>query len=223
MNLSELSELTAVSPIDGRYGSKTADLRTYFSEFGLIYFRVMVELRWFEYLAAQPEITELPPLGSAESEFLASILTDFSLADAQTVKNFEKTTNHDVKAVEYFIKQKFAESGLRALNEKIEFVHFACTSEDINNLSHGLMLSGGRDKVLLPLMREVNAELRLHARSYRADAMLARTHGQAASPTTMGKEFANVVHRLERQIDTISSSPLLGKINGAVGNFNAHT
>lgn len=221
--LSELSALTAVSPIDGRYGSKTADLRSYFSEFGLIYFRVKVELRWFAYLAAQPEILELPELGATESAFLESILTDFSLADAQIVKDFEKTTNHDVKAVEYFIKQKFAESGLQALNEKVEFVHFACTSEDINNLSHGLMLSGGRDKVLLPLMRQVSAELRTHAKSYRADAMLARTHGQAASPTTMGKEFANVIHRLERQIETISTSPLLGKINGAVGNFNAHT
>ncbi|MFT7246888.1 MAG: adenylosuccinate lyase [Candidatus Azotimanducaceae bacterium] len=221
--LSALSALTAVSPIDGRYGGKTADLRAYFSEFGLIYFRVMVELRWFEYLAAQPAIHELPELSTAESAFLESILTHFSLADAQIVKDFEKTTNHDVKAVEYFIKQKFAESGLQVLNEKVEFVHFACTSEDINNLSHGLMLSGGRDKVLLPLMRQVSAELRTHAKAYRADAMLARTHGQAASPTTMGKEFANVIHRLERQIETISTSLVLGKINGAVGNFNAHT
>jgi len=218
----KLSELTAVSPIDGRYAGKTAELRGYFSEYGLIYFRVMVELRWFEYLAAHPGIAELPPLGHEERLFLSRILTDFDVSDAQTVKDFEKTTNHDVKAVEYFIKQKFTESGLDGLINKLEFVHFACTSEDINNLSHGLMLNRAREEVLMPMMTSLSKTLRSHARDYRADAMLARTHGQPASPTTMGKEFANVVHRLERQIESIAASPILGKINGAVGNFNAH-
>lgn len=218
----ELSELTAVSPIDGRYASKTAELRGYFSEYGLIYFRVMVELRWFAYLAAHPGIPELPPLGQEETLFLKAILKDFDSSDAQIVKDFEKTTNHDVKAVEYFIKQKFTESGLDGLSSKLEFVHFACTSEDINNLSHGLMLDRGRKEVLLPMMTSLTQALRVHAKDYRADAMLARTHGQPASPTTMGKEFANVVHRLERQFDSITVSPILGKINGAVGNFNAH-
>jgi adenylosuccinate lyase len=218
----ELSELTAVSPIDGRYASKTAELREYFSEYGLIYFRVMVELRWFAYLASYPGIPELPPLSQEESLYLSGILKDFDSSDAQIVKDFEKTTNHDVKAVEYYIKQKFTESGLDGLTKKIEFVHFACTSEDINNLSHGLMLNRAREEVLLPMMKSLTKALRSHARDYRADAMLARTHGQPASPTTMGKEFANVVHRLERQIDCITASPILGKINGAVGNFNAH-
>tara|TARA_R110002072_G_scaffold7773_2_gene41478 strand:- start:11664 stop:13046 length:1383 start_codon:yes stop_codon:yes gene_type:complete len=218
----DLSELTAVSPIDGRYGSKTAELREYFSEYGLIYFRVMVELRWFAHLAAHPGIPELPALDKQELNFLEAILTDFSPADAQIVKDFERTTNHDVKAVEYFIKQKFSESGLPGLIGKVEFVHFACTSEDINNLSHGLMLNRGRTEVLLPLMATLRAELSRHAKDYKADAMLSRTHGQPASPTTMGKEFANVVHRLDRQIKYITESPILGKINGAVGNFNAH-
>ncbi|MFT5014121.1 MAG: adenylosuccinate lyase [Patiriisocius sp.] len=218
----ELSELTAVSPIDGRYASKTAELREYFSEYGLIYFRVMVELRWFAYLASYPGIPELPPLSQEESLYLSGILKDFDSSDAQIVKDFEKTTNHDVKAVEYYIKQKFTESGLDGLTKKLEFVHFACTSEDINNLSHGLMLNRAREEVLLPMMKSLTKALRSHARDYRADAMLARTHGQPASPTTMGKEFANVVHRLERQIDCITASPILGKINGAVGNFNAH-
>jgi adenylosuccinate lyase len=218
----ELSELTAVSPIDGRYASKTAELREYFSEYGLIYFRVMVELRWFAYLASHPGIPELPPLSQEELLYLSGILKDFDSSDAQIVKDFEKTTNHDVKAVEYYIKQKFTESCLDGLTSKLEFVHFACTSEDINNLSHGLMLNRAREEVLLPMMKSLSKALRSHARDYRADAMLARTHGQPASPTTMGKEFANVVHRLERQIDCITASPILGKINGAVGNFNAH-
>ena len=218
----ELSELSAVSPIDGRYGSKTAALRAYFSEYGLIFFRVTVELRWFAALAADPEFPELPPLSTEEQNFIEKTLADFSETDAQIIKDFEKTTNHDVKAVEYYVKQKFTESGLKTLVDKIEFVHFACTSEDINNLSHGLMLSGAREAVLLPMMKNISTELRGHAKQYRADAMLSRTHGQAASPTTMGKEIANVVYRLERQIAAVESSPILGKINGAVGNFNAH-
>jgi adenylosuccinate lyase len=210
----ELSALSAISPIDGRYGSKTADLRPYFSEYGLIYFRVTVELRWFAALAASPELPELPALSDAEKNFIDQLLAEFSEVD--------KTTNHDVKAVEYYVKQKFEQSELPTLTQKLEFVHFACTSEDINNLSHGLMLNTARAKVLLPMMREITSALRTHAKDYRADAMLSRTHGQAASPTTMGKEFANVIHRLERQIKTIENSPILGKINGAVGNFNAH-
>lgn len=218
----DLNELSAVSPIDGRYGSKTALLRPYFSEFGLIHHRVIVELRWFKALAANPAIKELPALSSAAISFIDSIETNFSLNDAAEIKTTERTTNHDVKAVEYFIKAKFTESGLPELVDKLEFVHFACTSEDINNLSHGLMLDGARNTVLLPMMKDIARELRDHARRYRTDAMLSRTHGQTASPTTMGKEFANVVHRLERQITQIENSEILGKINGAVGNFNAH-
>ncbi len=217
-----LSSLTALSPVDGRYGSKTASLRRYFSEFGLIYYRVTVEVRWFQHLASTPEITELDALSAEESLYLDNILTNFSEADAQIIKDFESTTNHDVKAVEYFVKQKLELSPFPKLQEKLEFVHFACTSEDINNLSHALMLKHARADVLLPAMTSLIDELSAHARSYRSDAMLSKTHGQAASPTTMGKEFANVVNRLERQITQIKQVPLLGKINGAVGNFNAH-
>lgn len=218
----ELDALSAVSPVDGRYGNKTAELRPYFSEFGLIHHRVLVELNWFKALAAHPGVTELPPLEADAIAYIDAIGEKFSIADAEQIKNTERTTNHDVKAVEYFIKEKFTASGIDALQSKLEFVHFACTSEDINNLSHGLMLANARENAFLPVMREVAEELKQQAKSYRADAMLSRTHGQTASPTTMGKEFANVVNRLERQIEQVKNCPILGKINGAVGNFNAH-
>lgn len=218
----ELNELSAVSPIDGRYGGKTESLRPFFSEFGLIHHRVIVELNWFKALAAHPGITELPELTGEAIQFINNIAEQFSLQDAETIKTTERTTNHDVKAVEYFIKDKFANSGIPELKAKLEFVHFACTSEDINNLSHGLMLRNAREQVLLPALQAITAAMREHAKNYRADAMLSRTHGQTASPTTMGKEFANVIHRLERQIEQVRITEILGKINGAVGNFNAH-
>ncbi len=218
----DLTTLTAVTPIDGRYADKTASLRPFFSEFGLIYHRVLVEIRWFQFLANTEGIVELSPLKADVSAFLDNIVESFNLEDAEAVKKLEKTTNHDVKAVEYFIKQKFQESQLPALLENLEFVHFACTSEDINNLSHALMLASARNEVLLPSLAALSQRVRDMAKSYRADAMLSRTHGQLASPTTMGKEMANVVHRMQRQIDQIKTVPILGKINGAVGNFNAH-
>jgi len=218
----ELNSLTALSPIDGRYGDKTKVLRPYFSEYALIYYRVLVEIRWYQYLAELDEIPELPPLSMISLQFLNKIVDDFSLADAQIVKDYERTTNHDVKAVEYFIKQKFRESEQQELTEKVEFVHFACTSEDINNLAYAQMLNDSRKTVMIPALEEILKKLLEHSKTYRSDAMLSKTHGQVASPTTMGKEFANVASRLMRQIAIIKSVPILGKINGAVGNFNAH-
>lgn len=215
----ELSALTAISPLDGRYGSKTLPLRAVFSEFGLIRARVEVEIRWLQRLADHAEISEVPAFSDATQALLNSIVDNFSEADAQRVKDIEATTNHDVKAVEYFIKEKFADNQeLQAVNE---FVHFACTSEDINNLSHGLMLKGGRD-VVVPVMQKIADDIRKLAHDYAGLPMLSRTHGQTASPTTLGKEMANVVARLERQIAQINAVELLGKINGAVGNYNAH-
>lgn len=218
----QLSSLTAISPIDGRYGSKTSELRAIFSEFGLIKFRVLVEVKWFLHLSEQDDMPEIGPLSSAARDFLAEITTSFSEKDAERIKFFEKTTNHDVKAVENFIKEKIAESGLEELQRCNEFVHFACTSEDINNLAHGLMLSEGRDLCILPLMQQIVTRLEKLAMSTSDQAMLARTHGQVASPTTMGKEMANVVSRLRRQLELIKKAPILGKMNGAVGNYNAH-
>ncbi|UXD89378.1 adenylosuccinate lyase [Thalassolituus hydrocarboniclasticus] len=216
----ELSALTAISPIDGRYGSKTVQLRPIFSEFGLIRARVEVEIRWLQRLAAHEAITEVPAFSAATQQQLDAIVANFSEEDALRIKAIEATTNHDVKAVEYFIKEKFADnSELMAVNE---FVHFACTSEDINNLSHALMLKAGRDDVMLPVMQEVADAIRALAHENAALPMLSRTHGQTASPTTLGKEMANVVARLERQIKQIKAVELLGKINGAVGNYNAH-
>ncbi len=216
----ELSALTAISPIDGRYGSKTVQLRPIFSEFGLIRARVEVEIRWLQRLAAHEAITEVPAFSAATQQQLDAIVANFSEEDALRIKTIEATTNHDVKAVEYFIKEKFADnSELMAVNE---FVHFACTSEDINNLSHALMLKAGRDEVMLPVMQEVANAIRALAHENAALPMLSRTHGQTASPTTLGKEMANVVARLERQIKQIKAVELLGKINGAVGNYNAH-
>ena len=215
----ELSALTAVSPIDGRYGSKTADLREIFSEFGLIKARVTVEVRWLQALAAHPEIVEVPALSDEAQALLNDLVDNFSEAHAQRVKEIERTTNHDVKAVEYLIKECFKDNQeLLAINE---FVHFACTSEDINNLSHGLMLKQGVEAVL-PVMQEITDGIAQMGRDFAEQPMLSRTHGQTASPTTVGKEMANVAYRLQRQIKQIQSVEFLGKINGAVGNYNAH-
>lgn len=216
----ELSALTAISPVDGRYGSKASELREFFSEYGLIKFRVTVEVRWLQKLAATAAITEVPALSDSANALLNSIVDNFSLADAQRVKDIERTTNHDVKAVEYLLKEKVANHAeLAAVSE---FIHFACTSEDINNLSHGLMLGAARDQVLLPLCDQLLSEIKTLAQKYKAIPMMARTHGQPASPTTLGKEMANVYMRLKRQREQIAKVELLGKINGAVGNYNAH-
>ncbi len=220
----QLSSLTAVSPIDGRYGSKVIELRDIFSEYGLIKYRVEVEIRWLQKLAAHPEITELKAFSTEANAFLDEIVTNFSLADAERVKEIERTTNHDVKAVEYLLKEKFVAARERfpELEADAEFVHFACTSEDINNLSHGLMLTNGLKKSLLPNMQSVIDKLESLALEFAEIPMLCRTHGQTASPSTMGKEFANVVARLRRQLEQIKKVEILGKINGAVGNYNAH-
>ncbi|RVT49093.1 adenylosuccinate lyase [Rheinheimera sediminis] len=216
----ELSALTAISPVDGRYGSKASELREFFSEYGLIKFRVTVEVRWLQKLAATAAITEVPALSDSANALLNGIVDNFSLADAQRVKDIERTTNHDVKAVEYLLKEKVADHAeLAAVSE---FIHFACTSEDINNLSHGLMLGAARDEVLLPLCDQLLNEIKALAHKYKAIPMMARTHGQPASPTTLGKEMANVYMRLKRQREQIAKVELLGKINGAVGNYNAH-
>lgn len=216
----ELSALTAISPLDGRYGSKTIPLRAIFSEFGLIRARVEVEIRWLQRLADHQGIAEVPAFSAATNAQLNAIVSEFSEDDALRIKKIEATTNHDVKAVEYFIKEKF--EGNDELQAVTEFVHFACTSEDINNLSHGLMLKAGRDDVVVPTMKEVANAIRKLAHDNAELPMLSRTHGQTASPTTLGKEMANVVARLERQIRQVENVEILGKINGAVGNYNAH-
>ena len=215
-----LSSLTAVSPVDGRYAGKTSALRPIFSEFGLIRCRVQVEVRWLQRLAAHSGVPEVAPFSAEANALLNSLAEDFQLEHAERVKEFERTTNHDVKAVEYLLKEQAKQlPELAAVNE---FIHFACTSEDINNLSHALMLREGRDEVLLPLMRQLAEAIRELAVKFADVPMLSRTHGQPASPTTLGKELANVVYRLERQIAQVAAVPLLGKINGAVGNYNAH-
>ncbi|MBB3183136.1 adenylosuccinate lyase [Halomonas fontilapidosi] len=214
-----LSALTALSPVDGRYAGKAEALREHFSEFGLIRARVIVEIRWLQRLAEHPHITEVPRLSAEATAFLEALLRDFSLEDAERIKQIERTTNHDVKAVEYFIKEKIA--GQPELHAVTEFVHFACTSEDINNLSHGVMLTDGL-KSLLPVMHRVADEIARLAHEHAAQPMLSRTHGQTASPTTLGKEMANVAYRLRRQLAQIEGVEILGKINGAVGNYNAH-
>ena len=216
----QLSSLTAVSPVDGRYAGKTSALRPIFSEFGLIRCRVQVEVRWLQRLAAHPGVPEVAPFSSEANAVLNQLAENFQLEHAERVKEFERTTNHDVKAVEYLLKEQAKQ--LPELAKVNEFIHFACTSEDINNLSHALMLREGRDSVLLPLMRQVAESIRKLAVQFADVPMLSRTHGQPASPTTLGKELANVVYRLERQIAQIAAVPLLGKINGAVGNYNAH-
>ena len=216
----DLSSISALSPVDGRYGSKTAALRPYFSEFGLIYNRVLVEVRWLQRLADHPQISEVAPLSDEANALLERLINEFDEAAAQCVKEIESTTNHDVKAVEYYIKEQLKDNAeLHAINE---YVHFACTSEDINNLSHGLMLQQGLAQVMVPEMTQVLAQIKLLAHTHQNQPMLSRTHGQTASPSTMGKEMANVAARLERQLKQIKKMEFLGKINGAVGNYNAH-
>ncbi|MBM71103.1 MAG: adenylosuccinate lyase [Haliea sp.] len=216
----ELTALTAISPIDGRYAARTAPLREVFSEYGLIKRRVLVEVRWLQQLAQLSGVDEVPALSPQANAQLDAIAEDFSEADAQRIKAIEATTNHDVKAVEYFIKERFA--GNPELEAIAEFVHFACTSEDINNLSHALMLRDGMNDVLLPAMQRLLSALSELAVAHAGAPMLSRTHGQTASPTTMGKEIANVVARLRRQVAQLEAATYLGKINGAVGNYNAH-
>jgi len=216
----ELSQLTAISPIDGRYASKTAALRPLVSEYGLIRHRVIVEVEWLQALAAEPAITEVPALSDAAARALSHIALQFNEAAAARIKAIESVTNHDVKAVEYYIKEQLADQP--ELAGISEFVHFACTSEDINNLAYALMLRSARDEVILPAVDRLIEQLRQQAQAHADVAMLARTHGQPASPTTLGKEFANMTARLQRQRAQIAAVPVLGKINGAVGNFNAH-
>lgn len=216
----ELNALTAVSPIDGRYGDKTAALRPIFSEYGLIRFRVEVEVRWLQSLANHGDIVEVSALSAAANAALEQLVAEFSMEDALRVKAIERTTNHDVKAVEYLLKERFqGNSELEAISE---FVHFTCTSEDINNLAHGLMLKAGMETVVLPEMVAVTDAIAALAKQHAAQPMLARTHGQTASPTTLGKEMANVAYRLQRQLQQIQRIQPMGKINGAVGNYNAH-
>jgi len=215
----DLNELTAISPVDGRYASKTKELRSIFSEFGLIKYRVIVEVRWLQALSACEKIKEVPALSPAANELLEGILSNFSAADAARVKEIEATTNHDVKAVEYFLKEKIAEN--EELNAISEFIHFACTSEDINNLSYALMLQEA-SVVIDDYMQQLIDAIRDMAHQYAEVPMMSRTHGQPASPTTLGKEMANVVARLQRQQVLFGKVQLMGKINGAVGNYNAH-
>ena len=216
----QLDPLTALSPLDGRYASKVDALRPIFSEYGLVHRRVAVEIAWLLALSDEPGIVELPPFRVADRAKLQKIAGGFSVADAARIKQIEATTNHDVKAVEYFIKEQIGDDA--QLRQAKEFVHFACTSEDINNLSYALMLRDARDKVLLPALDKVVGKLRELAHANADLAMLSRTHGQTASPTTLGKEMANVAARLERQRAQLEIIAIPGKINGAVGNFNAH-
>ena len=218
-----LSALTALSPIDGRYASKADSLRPYLSEFGLIKARVTVEIRWLQSLAENDAIAELPAFDNNTNDFLNAIVDNFSEADAQAIKDIEATTNHDVKAVEYFIKECFRDKqrGQAALEDSLEFIHFACTSEDINNLSYALMLKDSRE-IVMAKMQQVTDSIVDLAITHADQPMLSRTHGQTASPTTLGKEMANVAYRLARQIKQVGQVELLGKVNGAVGNYNAH-
>ena len=214
------SSLLALSPLDGRYAAAVEALRPVFSEYGLIRARVRVELEWLKSLAAAPEISEVPPFSAATLAEIDAVIAGFSPEHAAEVKAIEATTNHDVKAVEYWLKQRFER--LPEIQKANEFIHFACTSEDINNLSHALMLREARDSVLLPKLAEIAAKLRQMAHSLAAQPMMSRTHGQPATPTTLGKEIANVLARLQRQTAQLEKQEFLGKINGAVGNYNAH-
>jgi adenylosuccinate lyase len=216
----QLSPLTAISSVDGRYANRTAALRGIFSEYGLIRYRVIVEIRWFQALAACAEFPQLSPLGDTANAFLDELISGFGLEAADRVKAIEATTNHDVKAVEYYLKECFARQD--ELQKLSEFLHFACTSEDINNLAYALMLADARAQVFKPVFADLHMALAGMARENAELPMLSRTHGQAASPTTLGKEIANVTMRLQRQADEFERQALLGKINGAVGNFNAH-
>ena len=216
----ELSTLTAISPIDGRYSNKCDELRDIFSEYGLLKYRVQVEVTWLKKLASCEGIAEVPALSQDSINFLDNIVKNFSVGDAQRIKDIEKTTNHDVKAVEYFLKEQVA--NVPELAKISEFIHFSCTSEDINNNSHGLMLLNGRDRILLPTLQKIIEAIKDLAHKYRDLPMLSRTHGQPATPSTLGKEMANVCYRLYRQYEQIKNVQILGKINGAVGNYNAH-
>lgn len=215
-----LNALTAISPIDGRYANKTEGLRATFSEYGLIHMRLRVEVRWLQCLSANTDIAEVPGFSANAMTLLDGLVENFSLENAERIKAIERTTNHDVKAVEYFLREQIAEN--EELKAVSEFLHFACTSEDINNLSQALILAGAREAQLLPMGRELIAALCQLAEQYAGLPMLARTHGQTASPTTVGKEIAIFVHRLQRQVNQFSVVDILGKFNGAVGNFNAH-
>ncbi len=216
----ELSSLTAVSPIDGRYGMKTSALRSIFSEFGLLKYRTVVEIRWLQKLAATESIKEVSPFSPEANAILETIATDFNEDDALRIKDIERTTNHDVKAVEYYLKEKVAQHPeLHAANE---FIHFGCTSEDINNTAHALMLTQARQEAILPEIRRVIDAIKSMAAKYRDIPFLSRTHGQPATPSTVGKEMANVVYRMERQYTQIERCDILAKFNGAVGNYNAH-
>jgi adenylosuccinate lyase len=216
----ERTKLRALSPADGRYANKVGGLRDILSEYGLIRYRVLVEIRWLQWMADEPAIAELPPLSSVMKDVLNNIVDGFTADDAERVKTIEATTNHDVKAVEYFIREKIGTGSESA--SLSEFIHFGCTSEDINNLAYALMLRAARDDVLQPQMRELAAKMRALSAEHAATPMLSRTHGQTASPTTVGKEFANVVQRLARARKQFAGVEILGKFNGAVGNFNAH-
>ena len=215
-----LSALTALSPLDGRYHSKVDALRNHFSEYGLIRYRVLIEIEWLKALGQESGIKELPPFSAATVAKLDQLVAQFSEADAQEIKLIERTTNHDVKAIEYWLREKLGNHKETA--DKLEFIHFTCTSEDINNLSHALMLKSGRNEVMLPALDTLIKRLREHAHQLADLPMLCRTHGQTATPSTLGKEMANVVHRLERARERIAGVALMGKINGAVGNYNAH-
>src|SRR6266850_1916051 len=214
------SPLAALSPLDGRYARTADPLREYFSEQALIRYRLRIELAWLEALAAERAIRELKPFSRATKGAFARLVKDVSERDAEHIKNIEAETNHDVKAIEYWLKSKLATN--REVQKSIEFVHFACTSEDVNNLAYALMIAESRDKVMLPALDRVIAALRELARRHAALPMLSRTHGQAATPTTVGKEMANFAHRLRRARERIAAVAILGKINGAVGNYNAH-
>ncbi|QGM80887.1 adenylosuccinate lyase [Otariodibacter oris] len=216
----QLNALTALSPIDGRYQDKATALRPIFSEFGLLKFRVTVEVRWLQKLASHAQIKEVASLSKEALAYLDQIVANFSLEDAERIKTIERTTNHDVKAVEYFLKEK--SEALPELAKVSEFIHFACTSEDINNTSHALMLKTAREEVLLPEWKKLINAIKELAERYRDIPLLSRTHGQPASPTTVGKEMANVVYRLQRQYKQLENLDILAKINGAVGNYNAH-
>jgi adenylosuccinate lyase len=214
------SAITALSPLDGRYQTKVEPLRIYFSEFALIRYRVQIEVAWIKALSNEPGIFEVPPFSSETNTQLDNLMANFSVADGEAVKAIEATTNHDVKAVEYWLKQKLADNA--EIAKVAEFIHFACTSEDINNLSHGLMLKSSREQVMLPALDRIVNRLIELAHQLADVPMLARTHGQPATPTTLGKEIANVVYRLQRGKKQLEAVSILGKINGAVGNYNAH-
>ncbi len=216
----EFSTLTAISPIDGRYAGKTTDLKYIFSEYALMRFRLLIEIRWLQTLARLPEITEVPALSAAAENVLNNIHENFQVEEAEHIKNIERSTNHDIKAVEYFMKEKIA--GNTELAAISEFIHFGCTSDDINNLAYALMLQTARQQCLLPQMDDIIKKITTMAHDYADYAMLARTHGQPATPTTLGKELANVVARLKRQRYQLAGVQLLAKFNGATGNFNAH-